>query len=83
MYRMSQKSKHGSAHLCLLKTSKEMMGALGATTRQGWRNNSNTFLAFDVERGTMTVIDMGMAALSVVSFLLTLALVRSAMNARQ
>jgi len=83
MYRMSWKSKHGSAHLCLQKTSKEMMGALGATTRQGWRNNSNAFLAFDVERGTMTVIDMGMAALSVVSFLLTLALVRSAMNARQ
>ncbi|CAD6254372.1 unnamed protein product [Miscanthus lutarioriparius] len=51
MYRMSWKSKHGSAHLCLQKTSKEMMGALGATTRQGWRNNSNAFLAFRCRKG--------------------------------
>jgi hypothetical protein len=83
MYLMSWKSKHGSAHLCVEKTSKEMMGAPRATTRQGWRNNSNAFMAFDVERGTTTVVDLGMAALSVVSFLLALALVRTAMIARQ
>lgn len=83
MYRMSQNFKHGSAHLCLQKTSKEMIEALRATTRQGWRNNSNAFTTFEVERGTTTMIDLGMGALSLVSFLLTLALVRTVMNVHE
>jgi hypothetical protein len=83
MYQMSWKSKHGSAHLCVEKTSKEMMGAPRATTQQGLRNNSNAFMVCEVEGKTTNVINLGVTAQRVVSSLISLALVRTALNARR
>jgi hypothetical protein len=51
--------------------------------QQGLRNNSNAFMVCEVEGETTNVINLGVTAQRVVSSLLSLALVRTALNARQ
>ncbi|KAL6885522.1 hypothetical protein ACP4OV_010301 [Aristida adscensionis] len=82
MYQMSWKSRHGSALLCVEKTGFEMVREPKAAMRQCWRNKSKAFMTLEGERGMEKVMDLGTVQ-RVLSFLLTVSLVRTALRVCQ